>query len=90
MRRVKIRIKKEEITQGKARSRKKCPVALAIKRTLGKPATIGSGVGYVRSDSPRIGCAWFDLPPAVQRFIYLFDIGEEVRPITFTLELPTK
>lgn len=82
---MKINVTNEDIKKGTCRSPWGCPVALAIKRAVGKRAeNVTIGIYYVHA-TPSFKSA--RLPAKVIQFIYDFDCMRDVKPIKFDLNL---
>ena len=81
--RLAVRISPEEISAGERLSGENCPVALALKRktglrwVVGRVSALATGPGNAK--------AYYDIPPAVTKFIRAFDDYERVRPMTAVL-----
>lgn len=77
---ITIKVNKEHIAQGEARSSCNCPIALALMEAIpNKCIGVGQGVFWIVLD-------WFDLPPEAKKFRKAFDNGEAVEPFSFEIE----
>ncbi len=83
---TKIEVTQHDIDNGKRKSCTKCPVALAVNRTLRAEASVGK-----RTINIIYGDATFEegisTPTSAADFIRKYDEGEEVKPFNFELEL---
>lgn len=84
---MKIRVTKKDISKGICGSSFSCPVALAIKRTLG----INLGVDAISIDGDnRHRQHQYKTPASVRKFLYKFDETGKGEPFTFSLPVRTK
>jgi hypothetical protein len=60
-----------------------CPVALAAKRVFGERFQWVPASGIELK-----GLAWVPLPQEARNFIRAYDCHREVKPITFTVDVP--
>lgn len=77
---MKINVKQSHIDEGKHESPFYCPVALAIRAK--KQAYVWVASAYLEIDGRTA-----PLPARVKRFIYNFDRGRKVRPMSFEMKL---
>lgn len=78
----------EDISEGESCSCRGCPIARAIARVLvpGVDVKVGPSVAALRSRD----VVWeLLLPSEAQRFIFRFDSGKPVEPLTFPLNVPS-
>lgn len=90
-RRVRVEVTQKDIDEGRANVRHikafggcvadECPVALALNREV-------HAFSSVTPAHIRFGKVEIKSPTSVQRFISKFDRNNEVKPFTFTLEIP--
>lgn len=76
----------EDIAQGEPRKCVKCPIALALRRTL-EQSLVGVG-GHDAVMVGKHGVTSVELPSMAVRFIADFDDGKPVQPFSFALDLP--
>ena len=82
-----IEVTQEDINNATTRIKEKacasgnCPIALAVKRKFRrKNVTVGVGtLFFTRDDNNKL----YDLPAAARKFVYQFDRGQKVAPLTF-------
>lgn len=84
MKTVTVEVTRRDIVNGRRRSCRHCPIALALGRLM---ATDNVFVGDTRAGVGETDLL-FDLPEEAVRFIRDFDACEPVSPFTFTLDLP--
>ena len=77
---VEVRVMWKDIKSGVCMHGNCCPVALAIKRAIGRSG--GICVSYC---SIEIGKVKYKVTKKIRRFLSLFDEESGVRPFTFTL-----
>lgn len=77
-----LRVKPEHISKGRKADPHACPIALAGRELFGSSDEETS----VGGDNARFGTLKFKLPPAVSDWIFAFDRGRGVCPITVELE----
>ena len=82
-----LEITNEDIEFGRRKSPFHCPIALAGKRVFGRKVSVGR---IVRVESKWWEGFWKDQPgytltKEAKEFMYLFDIGKSVKPITIEL-----
>jgi hypothetical protein len=78
-----IHVLQEDINDGEREKCKRCPIALAIQRTLDtKFADVFPHVAYTRKTN---GTFWSTaaLPDIATAFIFRFDAGQPVEPFSF-------
>jgi|JI10StandDraft_1071094.scaffolds.fasta_scaffold51847_3 hypothetical protein len=86
-----ISVTAEDIKAGKRGNCEKCPIALALIRSLGNPteATISVNQGFVQlwPSNENLQPSSFDLPEYARSFIYMFDwdYEEDIKPFSFSL-----
>ena len=86
-----LSITQEDIDQGHAGSIHRCPVCIALKRTLSlerlEDITVGETFTliYPKSNRYQLAVRPFSNNKAVQEFIRLFDAGKEVNETEFEL-----
>lgn len=78
-----IEVKAEHIAKGERMKPGCCPISLAIKDRV----DLGIGV-RVYLDEACIGFTDFELPFEARQFVRCFDIGVEVKPFSFPLDIP--
>jgi hypothetical protein len=97
---VLILVTQDDIDKGEAMDCSRCPVALALQRTLGCPSTVSGealGWGKVRPERKfRLGVGAYSnpydrvhharIPRSVKRFVNRFDAGKPVKPFRFWLK----
>jgi len=76
---MRIEVNEKDIEQGWPGVGASCPIALAIKRTLGCAASVGDN--YIRIAEH----GTYETPAVARSFIYAFDRGADVQPFSFTL-----
>lgn len=80
---MRIEVTQDDIAAGHRKDAYCCPVALAIRRELGIPASVTGGTATVDYAAPWATAVW--LPDAVSDFVELFDRGEPVESFAFDL-----
>lgn len=81
---TKIEVTKKDIKGGKRGDGYSCPIALAVRRTLGINII---SVDNISVDFPFEGKGFSaEIPTKVQRFIDSFDDGQDVKPFSFILK----
>jgi len=91
MKTIRITVTKQDIANGKIRSNKRCPVALAVRRACLRRGGWQAGLKHV--EIGRQFCYLSDqgeivLPKRARRFIARFDDKESVKPFSFNLRIP--
>jgi hypothetical protein len=83
---ITVNVTQRDIERGIRSKCSDCPVALAVKRALGKRVKVFSGVStsYLYLDHNKKP---FPLPASAVEFIDRFDSGHKVEPFTFKLKL---
>lgn len=81
-----IEVTRDDIMWGARRSRRRCPIALAIRRAYGfgpwlndDLVDVTHGRYYIWGTAPR------QLPPTAVHWIVAFDDGAEMAPVSFEL-----
>lgn len=82
MKTLKIKVTNNEIKNGKWAHPCLCPIALAIKNTLGID---NANVTHSEIVFYRYGTKSYKTPIKVKRFIHMFDMGKKVKPMSFNL-----
>lgn len=72
-----ITVTQEDIDNGEMCLTEKCPVALAVKRAIGRMVRVNAC--YIVADRN------YDTPFSASEFIVAFDAGKLVEPFTFEL-----
>lgn len=83
MKALDIEVTQEDIALGAHASPHYCPVALAMRRVMGEPVSVGSSVWYYDGSLYASGF----LPDPVVRWIATFDSEKPVDPIRFQINL---
>jgi hypothetical protein len=79
-----ITVTQEDIDNGSTIIPSECPIALAVARATGRKVSfVGPITGVVFDTSPKTHL----LPESAADFIVLFDLGREVCPFSFELEV---
>lgn len=81
---MEITITKKHISQGEPKSKKTCPIALAIKEQTGYKTV------FVRNYGIIIGSKRFWMPDIAAKFVNYFDLNKEVKPFKFSLFIEPK
>lgn len=93
-----VHVTDEDIDQGVAGSEGSCPIALAIKRSLGcEEVSVFDSHNAMNPDHrvpgwitceaiPDLGCHTFETNTKADNFIKTFDRGDNVEPFSFVLE----
>lgn len=81
MTKLKITVTQEDIEEGQARSCHRCPVALAMSRTIGRELVVYPH--YAGTLGMDVVCFF---PSEVEQFIADFDEGKPVKPFSFTVK----
>lgn len=76
-----IKVTQNHIDRGKPADSKCCPIALAVKETIGLPIEVGAYDFTICGEV-------FELPSLAYRFVRGFDRAWEVEPFEFNLEVP--
>ena len=87
-----IEVTQKDIDDGEKGLCACCPVALAINRELSRPAYASVKFDTVlikNADTGKV-ITWILMPAKVNKFVYDFDSGVEVKPFTFELDIPSK
>jgi len=85
---VRFRVTKKDINDGKPGSCSLCPIALSMKR---RGFEVAVGVSILNIPSPsKDDCYSIYTKPKMQSFISEFDNFIDVKPFQFTLEIPAK
>ena len=88
-----IEVKASDIKKGEPGSPYWCPIALAVKRRVGKrvlkkfPVSVVLGVEFDKEDGDTIIAP---LPVRAHNFVTKFDYGEPVKPFSFKLKVPVE
>ncbi len=88
---VMVAVSAEDIRQGERNNCAKCPVGLALARTLGPRypgAKFMAGSMLGRILPARGGLISFEMPKDAEHFMFAFDAKKPVEPFTFTIDLP--
>jgi hypothetical protein len=84
-----VKVTSVDILYGNAKEARLCPIALALKRVVKKPVSVGDIVitigSYQIIGSRLCGTTKYKAPTAVTRFVHAFDDGKPVKPFTFRL-----
>lgn len=77
-----IHVTQKDIDKGQRFDCKKCPIALAIKRTTHHKCVVGDKLATIHKSGN-----WYSyqLPEEAQRFVALFDDADIVSPFSFIL-----
>lgn len=85
--RIGVQVTKQDIAAGIRQSCRQCPVALAIHRATGLPASVS--IKYYRLYTSQ--GMWRDvLPNEAGKFVYAFDDYLDCRPFEFHLNIPKR
>ncbi len=91
MKKIKISVTQEDIDHGTASDCATCPVALALKRTLkGNEVIVEevyAGVNYLYFFYKKRMVYLCNTPRIVNKFMNDFDMGREVSPFDFEVEV---
>ena len=79
---VKVKVTQEDISNGAVWNACKCPVALALNRTLGRVVRVTTASWWACNEPTKLR----ELPPEALEFILKFDAGLEVAPFEFEVE----
>ena len=82
-RKIKVKVTKKDIANGKRSKCTKCPIALAIRRVQGCSTYMVSSYS-IYNRSYEYLC---NLPKKAANFVSQFDDGNKVKPFSFTVEL---
>jgi hypothetical protein len=81
----------KDIERGMPQMGEHCPIARAIRRSLGQKVTVAAGAFCVVSFDPATKKTWYHgyqkLPSIAKEFVEAFDTGKPVQPISFEFEL---
>lgn len=77
---LKVKVTEKEIKKGFPGMTDTCPIALGIKKTLGKKV----GLVYVGFDTIQVDDNFYKVTKKAEKFIDNFDNGKKVRPTNFT------
>jgi len=87
--RTQIEVTARDIQKGEPKTHWACPIARAIKRVVKRVIDV-----EVEADGVILYSVFDDshdtLPIRVRNFIYKFDTGKQVKPLTFTLNIPVQ
>lgn len=84
MRTVTIDVTADDIAKGKPKEPCDCPIAIATDRAFGGGVAISCGQTLIG-----INFVDYSLPVPARRFIRRFDDGENVKPFSFSVEVPS-
>jgi len=82
MKKIIIKVTKEDITKGVEKGTTTCPIALAVKRISPFVLRYVLGIDIWDTEGNR-----YSMPLKAQNFIINFDAGEKVKPFNFKLEI---
>lgn len=82
--RVKIDVTARDIRRGRPWRADACPLFLACDRLLRDVETVYFCVAFQGSED------YVDLPPRAMDWVNDFDLGNPVKPFSFTLNVPAK
>lgn len=89
---MKINVLDSDIKTGRKYNPNRCPVAKAIRRTVGKSNLYSTMVFISSVEMVFKNKTFFELilPKKVEDFINSFDRGLKVKPFSFSLKIPKK
>jgi len=78
-----VPVTQEDIDNGKRSDAHECPLALALLRVLPEGTRVSVGVFTARINDTSL----IDLPRVTERWTAAYDMGGQVSPVTFELDL---
>lgn len=88
---ITINVTANDIKKGIRRNSRLCPIALAVKRAMGREVGVGTDLYYFSAKNlyeHDVYHRWSDTERArVEPFVSAFDAGQPVEPFRFTMRL---
>jgi hypothetical protein len=78
---IRVSVTQRDIDKGEPICDNRCPIALAISRTVKRRVGVTYGAVYLLNEVHQM----YELTPTAERFIRRFDNGQPVQPFTFTM-----
>lgn len=85
---VTVEVTEKDIAEGEGKDCFRCPVAIAIRRAVGNPVSVGMVLFKVIGDAGKSFTG--RLPECASNLVRSFDAFGEVKPISFPLDIPSE